>query len=160
MRYILPSLILFSQSMLANPEPQQSLVRGSVAQVACIKSGSLDTLKTLIQSVPSIEGVENLQFYTSRVEDHDVLLATYDGARSIWPKVSQAAPLKSLLAHLVPHPRLGKDSTTPWLECETICQLRPSTPTPAATDQHAWHAAVTGLKPDKEADYRNLHNHV
>lgn len=146
--------------MLENPEPQTNLVAGSIAYVAIIRAGASAALEKAIQTIPAIQGIQTLQFHVARIGEDEVLLATYDGARSAWPKAEKTHEFKALLPLLTTHPRLGNDSPTPWLECETICQLILNTPEPAPADTHCWHAAVAGVKPEKEAEYRFLHNHV
>lgn len=117
-------------------------------------------------------GIENLHFFTQTVDSKEIILATMDldatnvskSATEAWNNITKSPLFKekftALEQVLSPHQRHADDPTkSPWILTENICKLRPSNAADAKVDS-PWYAAVTGLKPEKEADYRLLHNNV
>lgn len=125
---------------------------GSIAYSGIIKSGCRDELTIAISSLPEMEALESLQFFTSTINDCDLLIAIYVGRREAWREMTRKGYLETLEPHLV------QNGASSWRICETLCQLRPETA--AAQEKCEWYAAITGLKPDREADYRILHECV
>ncbi len=140
-------ILLFLGTCLtqANPELQRSQAQGSFAHLAKVKTGQVDAFKT--KTAALIKAHKDLQFHHVTIEKQTFVLATRNGARSLPMLRKQLATLEPQLD--------GK-----WQDCETICQLRPHVSTMALHSTASFHAAVTELQRDKEADYRNLHNHV
>ncbi len=97
--------------------PQTNFTKGCVAYVTLIKPDKTKALTAAIRSLPAIDGLENLQFHHIKIGADTILLATYDGAVENW----NTSTAKTLSPYLCPHPRLKKDSPTPWLSCETVC---------------------------------------
>lgn len=117
----------------------------------------------------SLAGASHLRFYTQRVAGDQVLVGIFDLNASAyssnpevaWTKLTESPPLKesfaSLHQALCPHPR--HSGAFPWVMAETICKIRPPHVAKAKVDA-SWHSAVTGLKVEKEAEYRLLHHNV
>ncbi|BDS06974.1 hypothetical protein NT6N_20140 [Oceaniferula spumae] len=117
-------------------------------------------------------GIENLQFFTQKIADKDIILATMDMNESApskipdnaWTQITGAPLFKDAFAqlnqNLLPHPRNPGTEKSPWVRAETICVIRPDNAAPISKNDHPWYAAVTGLKKEKEAEYRLLHNNV
>ncbi len=117
----------------------------------------------------SLAGASDLRFFRQRVAGNEVLVAIFDlsaPAYSIHPEVAWAnltespsleESFRSLHEALLPHPR--HTGAFPWVMAETICEIRPPHAAPARVDA-SWHSAVTGLKVEKEAEYRLLHQNV
>jgi len=127
--------------------------QGSFAYISSIKPGAAELVAEIIPELPSHSELAELQFHTGHIGEHEFLIATYYGERAAWSTLGHEGFLSSLTPHLV-----HNDSTPPWCMCETVCQLRPDTPVPSNTP--TWQVAVTGLREEKEAGYRLLHNHV
>ena len=117
-------------------------------------------------------GADHLRFLWQRVEGEDILIAMMDlnGAAlyqepiEAWQSITQCKQISEHFSALEKairsHPRhAGRASLSPWVEAETICKLRLGNAA-AVTGSASWHAAVTGLKIEKEAEYRLLHDNV
>jgi len=79
-------------------------------------------------------------------------------------RVFQSAELRENFSALedaiVSHPRnMGNAESSSWVKTETVCELRLANAFPVG-EGASWHAAVTGLKVEKEAEYRLLHDNV
>lgn len=117
-------------------------------------------------------GIENLHFFTQKIEGQAIVLATMDMTDAApsplpdkaWSIISESPLFKEAFIKLnqsvLPHPRHAGTDLSPWVRAETICALRPDNAAPITKDDHPWYAAVTGLKKEKEAEYRLLHDNV
>lgn len=115
--------------------------------------------------------IKNLQMFTESVGGKFVLLATYDAPRGSdyaqsWAEAAKdavAGPwLEKVNHHVSPHPRVA-GTEHKWVRCETICKIRPDrikASKDAKKNPPTWHAAITGLRKKKEAEYRTLHQTV
>ena len=117
-------------------------------------------LKTLsgAQAVKAFERVKisNLSSFSKKLQDKSCFMVyfDYDGgsyleAVKAFESVPQVGALRPLL---VPHPRAEKQGTA-WLQMEWINFIQGSKP--SATPKRS--AMVTRVKPEKEAEYRLLH---
>lgn len=116
-------------------------------------------------------GIEHLQFFTQKIKGKAIILATLDLNESAPSKLADEAwatitgsPLfkanfTALEQAVQAHPRQKDAKKSPWVRTETICVIR-SQNAEAAKPGSPWYAAVTGLKKEKEAEYRLLHNNV
>lgn len=146
-----------------------------VAMICLIKDGTdkelAKTLVELDQSKMSLR-LRWLNFYTEKLGDKRVLLCTFDldkgvHAEEVWKAFQEDVALKSwwtkLSTSLVAHPRAAAQGGL-WARCETICALQSYVAPELRGDIQKsiprWHAGVTGLKKEKEAEYRLLHNQV
>lgn len=111
-------------------------------------------------------GIANLRFFTQKLEGVEVVLAMMDVAdgknpAQLWRDAGRTFPdiFSKLNQGLRAHPRHAGTSEELWVLTETVCELRLPNAKPV-TESSTWHAAVTGLKKEKEAEYRLLHNAV
>lgn len=115
-------------------------------------------------------GVEHLRFFYQRIDGEEILVAMMDinaaavskCAREAWNFVRECKRFSdhfvSLERLLRPHRRNTGNVSSPWTQAETICEIRPENN--AEIKSATWHEAVTGLKVEKEAEYRLLHQNV
>lgn len=168
--------LTFCTAAHASSEPQYSPSGGATAYAARVKPGKEKELDaTIAKLTPELRqhfgsaGATGLRFYTESIGSDRILIAICDIRQdsvpdAVWPSASSDAALKpwldELQASLAPHPR-AQETASPWVRCETICELRPRVPAATrAPSSPAWSVAITGLNPAKEADYRNYHAHV
>lgn len=111
----------------------------------------------------SRHGVGNVQLFSELLEGQTVVLLVCDlqanaDPDEAWEAAQADAELVSWFAAaeagFADHPRAGKQT---WVRCETICQLRPKCAAGDAESALDWAAAVTRIRPEKEAEYRTLH---
>lgn len=113
-------------------------------------------------------GLHHPRFFTEIVGTRQVLLCTSDletdrNAGEAWQALRNDSSLKpwwsAFDAAIDPHP--SASAGNPWVHCETICKLRPEVPASVrGNNMPTWQASVTGLKPEKEVEYRLLHSNV
>lgn len=153
------------------PAPAMAEARQPVAFVALIRDGADQALAAAAAACPEAgfarHGLHEPRFFTETLGNRRVLLCTADldaekhGAEA-WHDIRKDAALgkwwTSLDAIVVPHPRATP--ADPWIRCEAICRLRPEVPAPIRGERSSWHASVTGLIGEKEAEYRMLHANV
>ena len=132
---------------------QTNITHGSIAYVAVVKSGSDQQLQQCLKKLSSDDILDNLQFYTTNVKGSDVLFVSYDGDYDVWSELAQG-DWRELSSYL----ETQEGGSSPWQKCEVLCVLKPQVQTRA--DHPLWKAAVTGLRKEKEAEYRTLHHHV
>ena len=125
------------------------------------QAGALQAaLKTLSgpQAVNAFERVRisNLSSFSKKLQDKPCFMVYFDydggsylGAVKAFESVPQVGALRPLLA---PHPRAEKQGTA-WLQMEWINYIQGAKP--SATPKRS--AMVTRVKPEKEAEYRLLH---
>lgn len=113
-------------------------------------------------------GFRWFNFYTEKLGDRRVLLCTFDlekgtHAEEVWKAAQEGSTLKpwwtKLSTSLAAHPRVAAQGGL-WTRCETICALQSYVAPELRGEKFGWHAGVTGLKKEKEAEYRLLHNQV
>lgn len=151
---------------------------GPVAMVALIKpkmeSKMADVLETYDEEKSAVflkHSIKNLRFFTESIGERRVVICTYDipmgtDPDQCWAGVHKdegtAAWLKKINYCITAHPRVA-GSSEKWVRCETICKIRPLVPARVmapSSVQPTWHAAITELKKEKEAEYRTLHQTV
>ena len=114
-------------------------------------------------------GVERLSFHTQKIGNDDVIVVMFDlttnavssNPTETWDYVTQSSPVKTLfdtLNHSLKSHQRVKGNDFRWVQAETICKIRPANV--SEHSQSSWHAAVTGLRAEKEAEYRLLHDNV
>lgn len=117
-------------------------------------------------------GANNLHFLSQKIGDDEILLVTMDlncfapsaEPTEAWEFITLAPSLKDSFALLessvCAHQRhVNSGSKLLWVTAETVCKLRPSNAS-VVVESTSWHHAVTGLKVEREADYRLLHDNV
>lgn len=146
-----------------------------VAFISLIKEGAEKDLTTAIGELGvkqrkriASEGLNDMQFFTEKLGIQRVLVCTFDlqGAKQAdeaWKVLQEDSNLKpwwtKINGLLVPHPYVVEQGGL-WARCETICKLRLYVSPQLKGEKPSWHAGVTGLKKEKEAEYRLLHTQV
>lgn len=136
-----------------------------VAWVAILKDAdSFSLANKAFQATCHVAAVSHLEFYTQKVESHSVVFAIMDidqGAQpeQVWREIEATDAFCEIQQNVLPHPRHVGTGKSPWVLAETVCELRLDNAAPA-TANSTWHTAVTGLKREKEAEYRLLHDNV
>ncbi len=135
---------------------------------AAAQDGQVDALQTALETLNEKKAVKafkkvkisNISSYSKELQGKTWFLvyfdydgSTYLDAVKAFESVSAAQSLKPLLA---PHPRAKSYGTT-WLQLEWISHIHASQKKGAATDQFAM---ATRIKPEKEQEYRALHQTV
>lgn len=140
-----------------NPQPQTGIESGPIGHVALIKDGKEKDLAAAIAKLGAVKGLDRLQFRTEVIAGKRIVLASYLGEPGAW---QAAEAIKPLALFLSPHPRPGTTAEQPWVRCETINRLVPAEVKRKPEIKPSWHFAVTGLKPEMEREYRQMHDHV
>lgn len=152
--------------------PVAAAEREPVAFAILAKPGEENALAAATAACPvdgfARHGLHEARFFTEVIDGRRVLLCTADLDRGkrradVWRAVRDDPALGEWWtrfdATVIPHPRATADD--PWIACETICRLRPDVPAAIlGTTAPSWHASVTGLVEEKEAEYRMLHANV
>ncbi|MES2995700.1 MAG: L-rhamnose mutarotase [Verrucomicrobiota bacterium] len=154
---LIPLLAFIPAIALANPEVQKGIENGPIGHVAIIKEGREKDFGNAIAKLGAVDGLATLNFRTEVIDGKRIVLASYHGDPAAW---SSASAVKALEPFLLPHPRLGADAKQPWVRCETVNRIRPSHAVKKPGTKSSWHFAVTGLKPEMEREYRQMHDHV
>lgn len=165
------TLLLFPLALRASPEIQPSQQEGAVGFIASLKPGPPTALEAAVKNLtPEIHeklearGISGLRFYTEEIGGSRVVLASFDmkpgtDPDQAWAAAALTPELKPWFSELSGTLTTGSGGNA-WQRCETICQLRPRLPTKPHEGKSAWHAGICRLRPEKEAEYRLLHNHV
>ncbi|MGC4013881.1 MAG: L-rhamnose mutarotase [Luteolibacter sp.] len=137
--------------------------RQSIAFAAPVKDGTENPPAAATRQADAKElarhGIHDPRFFTHQVDSRRMLLCTFDLDDGLIPdEVWHAARKDAALATW--WSRIDAAAGQSWIRCETLCQLRPHVPAELRAGKPEWHAAVTGLKPEKEAEYRTLHANV
>lgn len=169
------SFIFLNFQFVCAADLQHSQQEGAVGLVALVKP---DKEKELAAAATALDdakkkrlaalGIHHLQLFTEFIGDDRILLASFDMDKDSDPTISWTAAgidptikpwFDQLQATLAPHPRV-KGTERLWVRCETIAQIHPHISSQTRSGKSSWSAAVTGLKVEKEAEYRNLHAQV
>lgn len=138
------------------------------------RSGAAAAVKCLGKQSSALgdAGILNLQFFCEEIDGSEVVVAIMDvkdadGAameESCWQALAESPRFKPVFDRLqpclLPHPRHAGGEQSPWVRAETICRIRPAVCAGMTPEGASWHAAVTGLRKEKEAEYRLLHDNV
>jgi len=133
-----------------------------IGLLAAVRPGSSDTLATLLAAAgPEFDtqllaaGIRNFSVFLREIEGRTWCMAHFHFAgprEAAIAALEKASPLvRELSTHLEPHPR----ARGTWLRMEWIT-LVPGAPGQPGGPVEKF-ALVTGLKPEKEAEYRSLH---
>ena len=165
------SLLLCCLWVLGAVAPVSAAERQPVAFATLVKDGSEKPLGALLATDHAKQlarhGFHDVQFYTEKIGGRRVLLCMADldadhKPAASWNEARQDAALAAWWtacdANLTPHPRAA--AGTPWVLCETIAKVRSDVPAALRGNSPSWHASATGLRKEREVDYRLLHNKV
>jgi L-rhamnose mutarotase len=164
--FILSALSVFGFSPYENY--LQSGEQTHVALIAAAKEGQVDELQSALQSFSDIKtaqafkkvAISNLSSYRKELQGKTwfMIYFDYDGKNYLEAvNAFESTPcVQALIPLIVPHPRAKRYGNT-WLQMEWMNYIRGSRKKGAPSDRFAM---VTRIKPEKEQEYRTLHQTV
>jgi len=139
------------------------------ALIASVKPGQDAALDAALgglsdgKTARALRGAEitNLSCYKRKLGDKTWVMVYFDYAGDDYLKAatdfeSALTSVDALKMHVDPHPRAGRYGTT-WLQMEWICYIRGAR---SEAETKTSYAMVTTIKPEKESEYRLLHQTV